>query len=376
MARLTRNLKGTAVLALADGATRFPVILDNRMRTDRLIVRVRGTLTVAGFAAGAVRNGGDISVAVQHALNANGDDVFGVARGAMLRFRSAYRAGQNIGVIRLGDGLTVAQQAAVPIGVYPLESVYEINFADRMNVVPGETAFMESDPSSFVQLDNILNANGALSICGAGGLGATVTLTAVTVQVEQVACPAAGNALPIFRPRYRELSQVVAGANAQDTFYIKSAQRVAELIIAAETTLADGATVYSQAVINSLRLIGDGGANIIGPGQTPFSVLVDSMKAVSGGDLVLGLNSDGALDAGGLVKAMYMADFAQYGRLKDTIVPQRMFPNFRIEANDQPDGAATTSRIVVGLTELVRPDEENSWPVVSPELPAWLTGGV
>lgn len=375
MARLIRNLKGTAVLALADGATRYPVILDNRMRTDRLIVRVRGTLTIAVAAAGAIRNGGDISVCVQHALNANGDDVFGVARGALMRFRSAYRSGQNIGVIRLGDGLTAAQQAAVPIGVYPLESVYEIAFADRSNVIPGETGFIESDPSSFVQLDNILNANGALSLVGLGGGGATAVLSAVTVQVEQVSCPAAGNALPVFRPRYRELSQVVAGANAQDTFYVKSAQRVAELIIAAETTLADGGTVYSAAVLNSLRLIGDGGANIIGPGMTPFSVLVDSMKAVSGGDLTFE-NSVGAAVPRAQLKAVYMADFAQYGRLKDTIVPQRMFPNFRIEANDQPDAAATTSRIVLGLTELVRPDEENGWPVVTPELPGWLTGGV
>lgn len=375
MARLTTNLKGTAVLALADGATRYPVILDNRMRTDRLRVRVRGTLTIAVAAAGAIRNGGDISVAVQHALNANGDDVFGVARGAMLRFRSAYRAGQNTGVTRLGDGLTAAQQAAVPIGVYPLESVYEINFSDRANVIPGETAFMESDPSSFVQLDNILNANGALSLVGLGGGGATAVLSAVTVQVEQVSCPAAGNALPVFRPRYRELSQVVPGANAQDTFYIKSAQRVAELIIAAETTLADGGTVFSAAVINSLRLIGDGGANIIGPGLSAFSVLVDSMKFLTGGDLMFE-SSTGAAVPRAQLKAMYMADFAQYGRLKDTIVPQRMFPNFRIEANDQPDPAATTSRIIVGLTELVRPDEENGWPVVTPELPAWLTGGV
>lgn len=372
MARLTRNLKGTATLLLADGATRYPVILDNRMRTDRLIVRVRGTLTVAGAAAGAIRNGGDIAVCVQHALNANGDDVFGVARGAMLRFRSAYRAGQNTGVIRLGDGLTAAQQAAVPVGAYPLESVYEINFADRMNVVPGETAFMESDPSSFLQLDNILNANGPNSLVAPAA--ATVTLTGVTVQVEQVSCPAAGAALPIFRPRYRELSQVVSGANAQDTFYIKSSQRVAELMIAAETTLADGGTVYSAAVLNSLRLLGDGGANIIGPSMTPFSVLVDSMKEVSAGDLTFE-NSVGAAVPRAQLKAIYMADFVQYGRLKDSIVPQRMFPNFRIEANDQPDPAATTSRIVVGLTELVRPEDENGWPVVDPQLPAWLTGG-
>lgn len=374
MARLVRNLKGTAVLTLADGATRYPVILDNRMRTDRLIIRVRGTLNVTVAAAGAIRNGGDISAVVQHALNANGEDVFGIARGALLRFRSAYRSGQNIGVTRLGDGLTVAQQAAVPVGAYPLESVYEINFSDRMNVVPGETAFMESDPSSFLQLDSILNANGPTSLVAPGG--ATLSLTGVTVQVEQVAAPAAGNALPVFRPRYRELSQVVAGSNAQDTFYLKSAQRVAELIIAAETTVADGGTIYSAAVLNSLRLIGDGGANIIGPGQTPFSVLVDSMRALTGGDVVLGANSEGALDAGAQIKAMFMADFAQYGRLKDTIVPQRQYPNFRIEANDQPDPAATTSRIVVGLTELVRPGEENGWPVVSPELPAWLVGGV
>lgn len=370
MARLTRNLKGTAVLALADGATRYPVILDNRMRTDRLIIRTRGTLTVTVGAVGQIRNGGDISAVVQHALNANGEDVFGIARGFLLRQRTAYRAGQSIKVVRLGDNLTIAQQNALPIGVYNLESVYEMNFADRMNVIPGETSFMESDPSSFLQLDSILNANAVRTLVGAGA--GTAVLSNVTVQVEQVAAPAAGNALPVFRPRYRELSQVVAGANAQDTFYIKSAQRVAELIIAAETTLPDGGTVYSGAVINSLRLIGDNGANIIGPSQTPFSVLVDSMAEVAAGDLTFDVSNGTILTP---VKAIRVEDFAQYGRLKDTIVPQRQFPNFRIEANDQPDPAATTSRIVVGLTELVRPGEENGWPVVTPDLPGWLVGG-
>lgn len=360
MSRLVRNLKGTATLAVADGATRYPVILDNRVRTSKLIVRVRGTFNQTVAVGGAVRNGGDIAAVVQHALNANGEDVFGVARGSMLRFRAAMRAGQSIAVS------TLPQSTALPVAAYPLESVYEINFADPTLIAPQETAFMESDPTSFLQLDSILNANAVASLCGAGG---TQTLTGVTVQVEQVAAPAAGNSLPIFRPRYRELSQVVAGANPQDIMFIKTAQRLAEIIVSQEMTLADGGTVATQGIINSLRLIGDGvNANLIGPNLSPFASLFQSQKSRSGGNLsgYTGVTA---------VNSRFGLNLAEDGRLAATIVPARQYPNFRIEADDQPDAGGTTSRIVVGITELIRPQEENGWPVVTPDLPGWLIGG-
>lgn len=351
--RLIRRNKGTR--PVLNNAERASVVLDNKVRNHRLIITVEGRLTVAGAAAGAVRNGGRLSAALAHALNENGEDTFGPIRGKMLRQLSEFDAGQPLG------GVTLPSSSSLPIGTYPLSETYEMAFADRRLINPAEAAYMEADPNSFFQLDTwVPDGPQGFANLVAPAMGATVTLSNLTVTVEQVFAPLAGvSTLPIWKARYRELSQIVAGANPQELFYVKTESRLRRLIISQEKTItADGGTVAVDDIINALRLIGDG-ADVIGPNQSPFAALLESQRQVSGGDVTF----EGAT---------FLSDFADDGRLSNTIIPRVQFPNFRYEANVQPSVTlgAGTSRLRVGIIEYTRP-VGGQYPVVQPELPDW-----
>ncbi len=353
--RLIRSNKGTAALNMATAGTRVPVILDNRQRTNRLIVTIAATLTVIGFAAGPVRNGGRLSAVFQHAVNENGEDTFGIADAYMLRALAEYRAGQPLA------GVTLPASAALPVAAYPLRETYEIAFGDRRSLDPAETYFMEADPSSFMQLDSLVIPNAIPTLVAPGGLGATFTLTGITVTVEQEFATGAAGTLPLFKPRVRQLSQQVAGTNPQDIFYIKTQSRLRSLVVAAEAIVAaDGGRVIVSDVITALRLIGDAqNANVIGPNQTPYNILVDSQRQVAGGDVTA-------------LGAFFTAYFADNGRLSNTIVPASQFPNFRYELSDAISATGST-RVNVLMEELIRRAPVNGYNTVAPELPAWLS---
>jgi len=353
--RLIRSNKGVAALDMATAGTRKHVILDNRQRTNRLIITIAATLTVIGFAAGAVRNGGRLSAVMQHAVNENGEDTFGIADAYMLRALAEYRAGQPLA------GVTLPASAALPIAAYPLRETYSLDFGDRRMVSPAETYFMEADPSSFMQLDSIVIPNAIATLVAPGGLGATFTLTNITVTVEQEFASGAAGELPLFKPRVRQLSQQVAGTNPQDIFYIKTQSRLRSLVVAAEAIVAaDGGRVIVADVITALRLIGDArDANVIGPNQTPYNVLVDSQRMVAGGDVTA-------------LGAFFTSYFADNGQLSNTIVPASQFPNFRYEFASAISASGST-RINVLMEELIRRAPVNGYNTVAPELPAWLS---
>ncbi len=344
--RIYRNVKGTVAL-LADG-NRQTINLDNRVQSGRLVATIAGILTVAGAPAGAVRNRGLLSSAIQLSVVENGRDTFGLARARVLRAIAERMAGQAL------PATALPASGALPIGVYPLRETFEIAFNNRLAVDPWETAYMEADPGSFFSVDALMTNNAIACLVAVGG--ATVTLTGVTVTIEQVADPARGT-LPLFTPNYREQVQTVAGANPADLFYIKSRSRLRSLIFAPEAQTADGGVVEAPDVITALRLIGDDGRNIIGPTQTPWLSLVN----------------DEASNTGGLINPAYLfVNFQDNGRLTSTIVPSREYPNFRAEFADQLSALGVTSRIVCGITELTRTPPLNGYATVAPELPAWL----
>lgn len=354
--RQTRSYKGSAALSMLTAGNRESVILDNRQRTAKLIVTIRGRLTVAGFAAGAVRNGGRLSAAIQHAVNENGEDTWGIADAYMIRALAEFLAAQPLG------GVTLPASAALPIGVYPLEETYAINFADPRAVDPAETYFKEADPSSFFQLDTLILPNAIATLVAPGGLGATFTLDQLSVEVEQVFATGAAGTEPVFKPRTRQLRQPITGTNPADIMYIKTAARLRSLTCAAEVIVAaDGGRLIVGDAILALRLIGDAAnANVIGPNQSFYDALVESQRQIAGGDVTA-------------LGAFFTAYFADNGRLANTIVPQSQFPNFRYEFSDRLSLLAVGSNAAVVLVEeLLRKAPVNGYPTVSPELPDWL----
>ncbi|MBX3704587.1 MAG: hypothetical protein KF822_12500 [Steroidobacteraceae bacterium] len=339
MARLTRSNKGTKPVLLTGERTQ--VILDNRKRTKRLIIAIAGTLTVAGGPAGAVRNGGRLSTIYSHAVNENGEDTWGPNRAYMVRQLAEMRAAQPLAAE------TLPPSGALPIGVYPLFEEYAINFGYNGQVGPSETDFIERDPSSFLTLDTFLTPgfNAVTTLVAPAG-GSTVTLSNLTVRVTQEFAELDGATLPVFKPRAREQVQPVAGTVAAELNYIKTQNRLRALIWSQEAVIgADGGVIVDTSVIMALRVIGDGGFNVIGPNQVPFRDLVDSQRLDFGGDVTW---------SGGI----FGQDFAYNARLANTLFPAIQAPNFRGELAVQLSTlpGATTSRTVQLIEELTRPE--------------------
>jgi hypothetical protein len=345
--------KGSVTFPTALRGVRDHVTLDNRQRTVRLLVTIAAVLTVAGAPAGAVRNGGMLSNCVQFAVNENGEDTWGVVDGFLVRALAEFRSAQPLG------GTFLPASGALPIAAYTLRETFPIDFADPRCIDPMETAFMEQDPSSFFQLDMLVNANAENTLVAPAG-GSTVTLGPVTLTVTQDFATGAAGSYPLFKPRVREISQVVAGVNPADILYVKTNARLRALTVGAIATAADGGSLIVSDVMNALRLIGDSAnGNVIGPNQMNYADLVNFQRAVAGGN-VSNLN------------AFLTSYFADNGRLGNTIVPVAQFPNFRYEFNDQPSASGST-RIVALMEELVRKAPVNGYATVAPELPAWLT---
>jgi hypothetical protein len=344
--------KGSVTFPTALRGVRDHVTLDNRQRAVRLMVTIAAVLTVAGGPAGLVRNGGMLSNCVQFAVNENGEDTWGVVDGTLVRALAEFRASQPLG------GTFLPASANLPIGAYTLRETFPIDFADPRCIDPMETAFKEQDPSSFFQLDMLVNANAENTLVAPNG-GATVTLGPVTLTVWQDFATAAAGSEPLFKPRVRQISQVIAGTNPADILYVKTNSRLRGLVIGAYATAADGGTIIVTDAINALRLIGDSAnGNVIGPNQADFGDLVEFQRAIAGGDVTnLG--------------AFLTSYFADNGRLGNTIVPVAQFPNFRYELNDAVSASGST-RAVVLVEELIRKPAVNGYPTVAPELPAWL----
>lgn len=351
--RLIRSNKGTVSVPLT--GARASVQLDNRKRTDRLIITIAATLTVAGAVAGAVRNGGRLSALLSHAVNENGEDTYGPSRAYMLRQLAEYDAMSPLAAT------TLPASANLPIAVYPLYEQYEIGFASRRIVGPSETAFMERDPNSYLYLDTFLTPGFNAANTLVAPAGATLTLSGITVTVEQVYADLGGAAYPFFKPRLREQLQTVSGTNPSEMINVRTQQRLRRVALASEHVVAaDGGVIITDDVILATRLIGDGGFNVIGPNQSNWTNLVQSQRAVAGGDSTY----EGTA---------FISDFADHGRLANTIFPFYQAPNFRYEASVQvsPSSGAGTSRTVQVIEELTRPEASNGWAVVSSELPEW-----
>lgn len=346
---LPRSLKGTANIGLT--GARSSVILDNRMRNQMFTITLRGTITVAGGAAGAVKNGGSLLAPFNLAVNENGEDTYGPARAWLLQALSEDDAASPEGFTRL------PASANLPIGVYPLFEKFNVVFGMRQQLNDGETYFIERTPNNFFQVDGWLNPNATVSLVGTNG-GSTQTLTGVTMTVEQWAADAASGPLPVYKPRYREIQLPIVGIATQNPFYIRSESKISHLVIGAEATDAQGGTIIVADVITAARLLGDqAGQTLIGPNQIPFVDLVEGQRYDAGGDVTF-------------LGAKFVFNAMRRGRLADLINAQA-YGNFRWELANQLSAGALPSNVICGIREMTTPAPRGPWAVVQAAAPAF-----
>lgn len=350
--RLIRANKGTVSVPLTGGIAQ--VQLDARKRNDSVIITIRGQFEVLGGPAGATRNGGRPSAILSHSINENGEDTFGPARAWMLKQLAEMDAAAPLAITPLPTS------ANLPVGVYDVYEQYPISFASGKIVGPSETAFMERAPETNTYVNTFITTgrNITATMVGPNG-GSTQRWNSLTVTVEQVYSDVAGAALPIFKPRLRENQQTVAGTNPAEQIYMRSQQRLRRISIGQELQLTAGGTLIVSDIITATRLIGDGGFNVIGPNQSNMADLVQSQRFAGGGDTTF-------------QSSCLITNFADHGRLANTIFPLYQAPNFRYEAAVQLSaGGAGSSTVVTNLEELTRPEPNGPWSVVDPALPEW-----
>lgn len=328
------------------------VTLNNARRNAMLRVTIRGQVDVAVAPAGAVKNGGSIAAAVSLAVTENGNDTFRLLPALLYRAISAYDCNAELSGVRLAD--------SAPIGTYQLSETFTIPFSMRAQARAAETSYIESNRTAPLELTAILNPGAAVSIVDAAG--ATVTVSNVTVEVTQVfSWLDDGTELPLWRPGLEPLELPVSGASSSLPMDVKISDRVSHFLVASFGVDAQGGTILAPAgsIINALALYGSNGARdiLIGPSNTPFQELVDSMTIYGGGSTQL---TEGA----------YVRGFIDQGLLADTILPDQ-FANLRFYFDAQPGAGLTSSRIVVLARTLTRPAPYAGWKAVGDQLPAW-----
>lgn len=332
---------------------RGKVVLNNARRNAMLRVTVRGQVDVTVAPTGAIKNGGSIATAVSLALTENGNDTMRLLPAMLYRAIAAYDSNADVSAARLAS--------ASAIGTYQLYETFTIPFSMRSQARASETAYIESNRTAPFELTAILNqANPALSLVDAAG--ATVVVSNVTVEATQVfSWLDDGTELPIWRPGLEPLEIAVPGVSALSPMDVKISDRVTHLLVAGISVDAQGGTIYGAAgaIINALALYGSGGNKdiIIGPSQTPFQELVDSMTIYGSGSTQL-------------TEGVYVRSFIDQGLLADTIRPDA-FANLRFYFNVQPAAGHTSSRIIVLARTLTVPAAYGGWQSVSGQLPAW-----
>jgi hypothetical protein len=343
--------------------TRSRVQLTNRVQTAAILFRLAYTLTVAGAVANVTRRtSGRLSDAILLTpINENGTDMVGEIGMRDFRLMGEAEAGQAFPAELLPAGAN-----AVVDGVYNCVEYVQVNFADPRNVGPSETNYMEADPNSPVWSEARFAAGTATLLATlVNSTGAAVlTLSNVSIEVEQF-LDSAATKLPLFTKRIRYIaSDVIVGANPEAIYRLPTRQRVASLLFR-QQDIGVGYFPLNLA-FNALRLIGDDGRNVIGPTQARWESLVDGQAANQGGEIV---------------RDAYFHDFATFGRMSGTPIPDREYPNFRAEVNQDTGGATGTARGLITITELIARAPVNGYATVmprvladgqpNPEFPSW-----
>ncbi len=337
MYRTHRNPRTTLAPITTD---RVSSRLINAVQSHYVTLTLRGTLTIAGGAATAIRNRGSIWAAVREVgISENGKDRV-LVTGNVLRFMSEMAA---------PSALSASRVTSTAAAAYTLEESARIYFAHPFAAVPRETSFLERDSKQvlevFMKLAGTPADGGGSALVNVGG-AVTGILSAVTCTVEH-GYDATETARPYFIPTMRQIVQPVAAATSKLETFIKTSNALRGMVVTQETT-TDGEVAD---IINALDLRGDFGS-LIGDSQAKWADLLLASEFEFGGAVV------------STIRAHLGLNFQEHGRLSSILNPNQD-NNLRFEFDCQPSVAgAGSSQIRITLLEL-----ERDSAVVDPELP-------
>lgn len=310
--------------------------LINAVQHQFVTLVFRGTLTIAGGAADAIRSRGSILAAFNEiGIDENGTDRH-IYAGQVLRFLSEMAA---------PSALSAKRVTSTAAAAYVLEEAVRIYFAHPFAAIPRETAFIEHDVKQLLQAFVKLDAGGGGSKLAKVSGGVTAVLSAVTVNVID-GYDATEQARPFFIPTVVQQVDAVNGANSAYQQFIKTSHAIRAIVVSQETT-TDGEV---NDIINKVVFRGDFN-NIIGPTPIRFDDL-DLESEFEFGGAVVSTN-----------RAHLGLNFQLHGRLANILNPTQD-NNLRFEFDCQPSVAgAGTSQI---RTTIVRLERDPS--LVDPQL--------
>lgn len=291
------------------------------MRTLYLTYRFSATLTIAAAPVTSIRNAGSLlSQFTELGLNENGEDV--------VRFDP-----RLAGIISQANAARVVSSTrltSTAIGVTNLVETVRVPLANPRAVNPAETAFVARDPRAALQAF-VTHVPNVAAIVDAGA--ATVTITNVTVTIEQQYDDETGEFPPILRPFYQELIQPVQNAANNVPFYIRTTRYLRAVVIQQDTNVGEVNDALTGLIFRGDRRV------YIGPNAIAFN----------------GLQREQEFElAGEVLRSGYLyIDLQRSGRLSNVINPNTD-TNLRFELNQVPSvtAGATSTNIRIGLLGL------------------------
>jgi len=320
---------GRSVITFPTLGDRYYSRLINAVQHQFVTLIVRGTMTIAGAAAGAILSRGSLLACLTEiGIDENGTDRH-IYVGQVLRMLSEMAA---------PSALSAKRVSSTAVGVYPLEEAVRIYFAHPFAAIPRETAYIEHDVKQLLQVFAKLfnDAQGGGSKIVTPGGGGTAVLSAVSIDVID-GYDATETARPFFIPTVVQQVDTISGANSQYQQFIKTSHAIRAFVVSQETT--QGGEVDD--IINKVVLRGDF-TNLIGPNGISFS------------DLAL----ESEFDFGGAVVSSNRAhlgiNFQLHGRLANVLNPTQD-NNLRFEFDCQPSvTGAGASQIRTTIVRLER----------------------
>lgn len=328
MYRTQRNPRNTMAPITTD---RVRTKLINAVQSFYVTLTARGTLTIAGGAADAIRNRGSIWAAfTEVGLEENGKDRM-LLTGNVLRYIAETSA---------PSALSAKRATSTAAAAYTLEESVRLYFAHPFAAIPRETSFMERDVKQelnvFTRLAPASNADGGGNKLAKVSGGVTAVLSAVSVTVIH-GYDKTETARPFFIPTIRQTVTDVPGASGNLESFVRTSHALRGIILSQETT-TDGEVAD---IVNSLTLRGDMG-EFIGPQKAKWDDLLLESEYEFGGAVVSS------------VRAHLALNFQEHGRLASILNPNQD-NNLRFEFDCQPSVAgAGASKVRITLLELER----------------------